>query len=154
MPQLLQTTFPYTATLSGLAMMPGGLAMLVVMPLAGQVTGRFQPKYLMMIGLIGIVLSMWYSTTLTPDASFDYFAWVRVYQMVGLPFLFIPINTVAYDELPPDQTNQASALMNVARNPRFEAFHTVDVVGLMASGLCFGVALALILRVLRVGQFK
>jgi DHA2 family multidrug resistance protein len=113
---LLQTTFPYTATLSGLAMMPGGLAMLVVMPLAGQVTGRFQPKYLMMIGLIGIVLSMWYSTTLTPDASFDYFAWVRVYQMVGLPFLFIPINTVAYDKLPPAQTNQASALMNVARN--------------------------------------
>jgi DHA2 family multidrug resistance protein len=36
--------------------------------------------------------------------------------MIGLPFLFIPINTVAYAELPPNQTNQASALMNVARN--------------------------------------
>ena len=116
MPQLLQTSFPYTAMLSGLAMMPGGLAMLIVMPIAGQVTGRFQPKYLMVLGLTAIALSMWYSTTLTPDASFDYFAWVRVYQTVGLPFLFIPINTVAYDGLPPDKTNQASALMNVARN--------------------------------------
>ncbi|MFZ2079298.1 MAG: DHA2 family efflux MFS transporter permease subunit [Xanthobacteraceae bacterium] len=116
MPQLLQTSFPYTAMLSGLAMMPGGLAMLVVMPIAGQVTGRFQPKYLMTLGLIGIALSMWYSTTLTPDASFEYFAWIRVYQTVGLPFLFIPINTVAYDGLPPEKTNQASALMNVARN--------------------------------------
>jgi MFS transporter, DHA2 family, multidrug resistance protein len=116
MPQLLQTSFPYTAMLSGLAMMPGGLAMLVVMPIAGQVTGRFQPKYLMVLGLMGIVLSMWYSTSLTPDASFDYFGWVRVYQTVGLPFLFIPINTVAYDGLPPNKTNQASALMNVARN--------------------------------------
>jgi DHA2 family multidrug resistance protein len=116
MPQLLQTTFPYTAMLSGLAMMPGGLAMLVLMPIAGQVTGHFQPKYLMTLGLIGIALSMWYSTTLTPNASFDYFAWVRIYQMVGLPFLFIPINTVAYDGLPQDKTNQASALMNVARN--------------------------------------
>jgi DHA2 family multidrug resistance protein len=116
MPQLLQTTFPYTAMLSGLAMMPGGLAMLVLMPVAGQVTGRFQPKYLMTFGLIGIALSMWYSTTLTPNASFDYFAWVRIFQMIGLPFLFIPINTVAYDGLPPDKTNQASALMNVARN--------------------------------------
>jgi len=46
------------------------------------------------------------------------------------------------------------ALANVARNQRFEAFHTVDVLGLMASGVCFGVAFALILRVLRVGQFK
>jgi MFS transporter, DHA2 family, multidrug resistance protein len=116
MPQLLQTTFPYTAMLSGLAMMPGGIAMLVIMPIAGQVTGRFQPKYLMSIGLAGIALSMWYSTSLTPDASFDYFGWVRVYQMVGLPFMFIPINTVAYDGLPPNKTNQASALMNVARN--------------------------------------
>ncbi len=116
MPQLLQTTFPYTAMLSGLAMMPGGIAMLVLMPIAGLVTGRFQPKYLMVIGLSGIALSMWYSTSLTPDASFDYFSWVRVYQMLGLPFLFIPINAVAYDGLPPDKTNQASALMNIARN--------------------------------------
>jgi DHA2 family multidrug resistance protein len=116
MPQLLQTTFPYTAMLSGLAMMPGGVAMLVLMPIAGMVTGRFQPKYLMTIGLASIALSMWYSTSLTPDASFDYFGWVRVYQMIGLPFLFIPINAVAYDGLPPDKTNQASALMNIARN--------------------------------------
>jgi DHA2 family multidrug resistance protein len=116
MPQLLQTTFPYTAMLSGLAMMPGGLAMLVVMPVAGQVSSRFQPKYLMVLGLAGIALSMWYSTSLTPDASFDYFGWVRVYQTIGLPFLFIPINTVAYDGLPRNKTNQASALMNVARN--------------------------------------
>jgi DHA2 family multidrug resistance protein len=116
MPQLLQTVFPYTAMLSGFAMMPGGIAMLLIMPIAGQITGKFQPKYLMTLGLTGIALSMWYSTSLTPDASFDYFGWVRVYQMVGLPFLFIPINTVAYDGLPADKTNQASALMNVARN--------------------------------------
>ena len=116
MPQLLQTVFPYTAMLSGFAMMPGGIAMLLIMPIAGQITGKFQPKYLMTLGLSGIALSMWYSTSLTPDASFDYFGWVRVYQMVGLPFLFIPINTVAYDGLPADKTNQASALMNVARN--------------------------------------
>jgi DHA2 family multidrug resistance protein len=116
MPQLLQTTFPYTAMLSGFAMMPGGLAMLCIMPIAGQVTGRVQPKYLMTLGLSGIALSMWYSTSLPPDASFGYFEWVRVYQMAGLPFMFIPINTVAYDGLPPNKTNQASALMNVARN--------------------------------------
>jgi MFS transporter, DHA2 family, multidrug resistance protein len=115
-PQLLQTAFPYTAMLSGLAMMPGGLAMLLLMPVAGVVSGRFQPKYLIVLGLTGLMLSMWYSTSLTSDATFDYFAWVRIYQMIGLPFLFIPINTVAYDGLPGDKTNQASALMNVARN--------------------------------------
>ena len=116
MPQLLQTSFQYTAMLSGFALMPGGIAMLLLMPLAGLVTGRIQPKYLMVLGLTLIALSMWYSTSLVPDASFGYFSWLRVFQMAGLPFLFIPISTVGYDGLPRDKTNQASALMNVARN--------------------------------------
>src|SRR5271168_1762375 len=68
MPQLLQTAFPYTAMLSGLAMMPGGLAMLLVIPIVGQMSGRFQPKYMMVLGLAGLTLAMWYSTSLTPDA--------------------------------------------------------------------------------------
>lgn len=31
--------------------------------------------------------------------------------------------------------------MGLTRNPRFDAFHTVDVLQLLASGMCFGVAL-------------
>jgi MFS transporter, DHA2 family, multidrug resistance protein len=34
----------------------------------------------------------------------------------GLPLLFLPITTASYDGVPPDKTNQASALINVARN--------------------------------------
>jgi MFS transporter, DHA2 family, multidrug resistance protein len=33
-----------------------------------------------------------------------------------LPFLFVPVNAVAYSDLREDRTNQASALINVARN--------------------------------------
>jgi MFS transporter, DHA2 family, multidrug resistance protein len=115
-PQLMQTNFPYTATLSGLAMMPGGLAMLLLMPLAGQIIPRMQPKYWLAIGFTIVALAMWYSTTLVPDASFSYFATVRVFQTIGMPFMFIPINSVAYSGLPPQKTGQASALVNVARN--------------------------------------
>jgi DHA2 family multidrug resistance protein len=115
-PQLMQTNFPYTAMLSGLAMMPGGLAMLIMMPVAGQVIGRMQPKYWIAIGFGIIALAMWYSTSLAPDASFGYFATVRIFQTIGMPFLFIPINSVAYDGLPQRKTSDASALVNVARN--------------------------------------
>ena len=95
-PQLMQTNFPYTAMLSGLAMMPGGIAMLLMMPIVGQFAGRAQPKYMIAIGFTIIALAMWYSTTLVPDASFTYFATLRVFQTVGMPFMFIPINMVAY----------------------------------------------------------
>lgn len=116
LPQMLETAFGYTAYLSGLALMPGGLAMLVMMPLAGQVTNWVQPKYLIAAGTFIIALAMWHMTSLDANATFGFFSWARIYQMVGLPFLFIPINTAAYADLPPQKTNQASALINVARN--------------------------------------
>jgi DHA2 family multidrug resistance protein len=115
-PQLMQTNFLYTAMLSGLAMMPGGLAMMLMMPLAGQIIPKMDPKYWMAIGFSIIATAMWYSTSLVPDASFSYFATVRVFQTIGLPFMFIPINSVAYAGLPPQKTNEGSALINVARN--------------------------------------
>lgn len=116
LPQLMQTGFGYTAYLSGLALMPGGLAMLVIMPLAGQITNWIQPKYLIAFGLCVIALAMWHMTSLSGEVGFSFFAWARVYQMIGLPFLFIPINTAAYADLPSGKTNQASSLINVARN--------------------------------------
>jgi DHA2 family multidrug resistance protein len=116
LPQLLQTGFPYTAYLAGLSMMPGGVAMLVLMPVSGAVSNYVQPKYMIALGMAAIALAMWHMTALEANASFGFFAWARVFTMVGLPFLFIPINTAAYAGLPPTKTNQASALINVARN--------------------------------------
>ncbi|SFO88762.1 MFS transporter, DHA2 family, multidrug resistance protein [Mesorhizobium sp. NFR06] len=115
-PQLQQTTFDYTATLSGLSMMPGGIAMLMLMPVSGFAAGIVQPRYLIMMGMSVVAVALWHMTSLTPDASFSFFAYARIFMMIGLPFLFIPISTAAYVGLAPQKTDQASALINVARN--------------------------------------
>jgi MFS transporter, DHA2 family, multidrug resistance protein len=116
LPQLVQTNFGYTAWLSGLALMPGGVAMLFVMPVVGQITGWIQPKYLMAVGMAVVAVAMWHLASLAAGADFGYFASARVYQMLGLPLLFVPITTASYSELRPEQTSQGSALINVARN--------------------------------------
>jgi DHA2 family multidrug resistance protein len=116
MPQLLQESFHYTAMLSGLALMPGGIAMLLMMPIAGQLSNRVQPKYLMAGAMACVALSMWHTTSIDPGTSFSWLAWMRVFQVVSLPLLFVPINTVSYSELRPEDTGQASSLINVARN--------------------------------------
>jgi DHA2 family multidrug resistance protein len=116
LPQLLQENFSYTATLSGLALVLGGVAMLLMMPIAAQATKFAQPKYLMALGLLILAVAMWHLTSLPADASFEFFSWARAYQMIGMPLLFVPITTASYAGLPPDKTNQASALINVARN--------------------------------------
>ncbi|TPM34649.1 DHA2 family efflux MFS transporter permease subunit [Mesorhizobium sp. B2-3-4] len=116
LPQLQQGTFDYTATLSGLSMMPGGIAMLMLMPISGFASGMVQPKYLIMIGMAAVAVGLWHLTTLSGDAGFSYFVYARIFITIGLPFLFIPISTAAYVGLRPQETNQASALINVARN--------------------------------------
>jgi DHA2 family multidrug resistance protein len=116
LPQLLQEQYGYTATWAGLALMPGGLVMLLLMPVSSRLTNMMQPKYLIMGGMALVAMGLWHFTTLSPDADFRYFAWSRVFQMVGLPFLFLPITTASYADLPPEKTGQASAMINVARN--------------------------------------
>src|SRR5262249_14484802 len=48
--------------------------------------------------------------------SFQTLMWLRLLQSASLPFLFLPINQMAFRDVPPDKTNNASALINLARN--------------------------------------
>jgi hypothetical protein len=43
----------------------------------------------------------------------------------------------------------AIAFTNVARNPRFEAFHMVDILGLIAAGMCLGASLPILMGKLK-----
>jgi DHA2 family multidrug resistance protein len=115
-PQLLQVSFGYTAMLSGLALMPGGFAMLVMMPVVGFVSGYVAPKYLIGLGMAVVAASMLHMMSLAPGADFSFFAWARVFQTIGLPFLFIPITSASYAGLPANKSGQASSIINVSRN--------------------------------------
>jgi DHA2 family multidrug resistance protein len=67
MPQLVQSQFGYTATLAGLSLSPGGLATMLLMPVAGYATGKIQPKYLIAFGFAVLALSTWHLTGLDGD---------------------------------------------------------------------------------------
>jgi DHA2 family multidrug resistance protein len=116
LPQLLQTELGYTAFLAGLVLSPGGLVTMVMMPITGQLIGLVQPRYLIAAGAAIAGLSMWHLTGITGDITYGYAAMSRIYLAIGLPLLFLPITTASYDGIPPEKTNQASALINVARN--------------------------------------
>ena len=116
LPQFLQTEMGYTAMLAGLVLSPGGLVTMAMMPITGWLIGSVQPKYLIAMGAAIAALSMWHLTGITGDVNYGYAAMSRIYLAIGLPLLFLPITTASYDGIPPDKTNQASALINVARN--------------------------------------
>ncbi|MBV8849014.1 MAG: DHA2 family efflux MFS transporter permease subunit [Methylobacteriaceae bacterium] len=116
LPQLLQDNFGYTATLAGLALSPGGMVTMVMMPIAGRLTGIVQPRYLIMTGAAVMVFAMYNLTNLYSGNDFSFFVWSRVYIGIGLPLIFVSITSASYEGIPPDKTDQASALINVGRN--------------------------------------
>jgi len=115
LPQLLQEDFGYTATLAGLAISPGGAVTMVMMVIVGRL-GFVQPRYLIAIGAAIACYAMIYMMRMTPDVDYRYFVWSRIYLGIGLPLIFIPITTASYDGIAPGKTDQASALINLARN--------------------------------------
>ncbi len=116
LPQFVQQLLGYDATEAGLILMPGGFAVMVLMPLAGYLVRKVQPKYLITFGFIISTFAMYHLTSFDTEVSFDTIMLARVYQAVALPFLFVPIQTLAYSDLPEGKSNNASALINVMRN--------------------------------------
>ncbi len=116
LPQLLQTSLGYTALDAGLVLTPGGLATMAMMPVAGTLTRRVPPGLLMAAGMAVEAAALWHMSGFDPQISYAHAAWARVYQGLGLPLLFVPITSTAYAGLPPGKSNNASALINLARN--------------------------------------
>jgi DHA2 family multidrug resistance protein len=116
LPLFMQTVLGYTAERSGLALMPGGFTIIAMLPMVGFLLSRYSPRWLMLFGLTVLSLSLFHMTTFDLGIDFRTVTMARVYQAVGLSFLFVPINTAAYAFLPREKNNAASGLMNLARN--------------------------------------
>jgi DHA2 family multidrug resistance protein len=117
LPQLAQTLLGYDATTSGMTLAVGGIATVFIMPISGVVTGRLiQPKWLILMAVVGTAWSMLAASSLDLSVSFGSISLARLSQVVWLPFLFIPLSAVSYVGLPPDRSNEASALINLMRN--------------------------------------
>jgi DHA2 family multidrug resistance protein len=116
LPQLVQQDFGYTATWAGLVLSPGGVVTFVMMFVVGRVSANVQPKYLIIAGAVVIALSMYGMTNVYADLGFWFMARSRMLLGVGLPLIFVPIMAASYDGIEPSKTDQASALINAARN--------------------------------------
>jgi DHA2 family multidrug resistance protein len=115
-PQMLQQVLGYSALDAGLALTLGGIGTLIAVPIAGQLTGKIDVRIILITALLVQAAALWNLSHFDAGISFHDAAIARLYQAMALPFLFVPINAVAYVGLPQRSTAQASALLNVARN--------------------------------------
>ena len=117
LPQLTQSLLGYDSETSGLVLALGGFGTILLMPVAGFVTGRWVPaKWLLFAGFLEVGFGLILQGSLPPDANFLTISLYRGLQVIALPFLFIPANTVSYVGIPPERNGDASALINQSRN--------------------------------------
>jgi DHA2 family multidrug resistance protein len=117
LPLFLQSLLGYTAQSAGLVLSGGGLFLLFMTPVIGILSGKIQARYLIAFGWITVALGMFVSSQqLQVGLSFRNAAWLRVYQVVGLSFLFVPINLISYVGMPPEKSSSVAGLVNFMRN--------------------------------------
>jgi len=117
MPQFLQTLVGYTAESAGLVLSGGGLLLLFLMPIAGTLASKVQARYIIAFGWLALSFGMYYSTQhFDLEISFRTASIVRVVQVFGLGFLFVPINLISYVGMPAEKSNSVAGLVNFMRN--------------------------------------
>ncbi len=117
LPQYLQVLMGYSAQRSGMALSPGGLVVISLLPLVGKLVSKVDTRILVAFGFAVLSASMFYMASKI-DLQMDFATAVelRAFQSVGMAFLFVPIQTISYSGVPPQKNNQVSGIMNLSRN--------------------------------------
>ena len=115
-PQFLQTQMGYSAELTGMALSPGGLVLALLMPIAGIAATKFDQRKVIAFGFFCTSVTMLAMTQVNALIDFQTMVWLRIVQIIGIPFIFIPISTLAYVGIAREENNQISGITNFVRN--------------------------------------
>jgi len=116
LPQFLQNDLGYTAQQSGMAMSPAAIVLLFLMPVSGILASKFDPRMIIAFGFALTAFGLYHVTTIHYGISFGAIVEYRIIQIIGIPFIFIPISTLNYVGVPRNKFNQVSGISNFVRN--------------------------------------
>ncbi|MCX2560138.1 DHA2 family efflux MFS transporter permease subunit [Acetobacter farinalis] len=115
-PQFAQQVMGYTATLSGLILSPGGIAVIILIPIVGRLMSFTSVRNVIALGFGLMGVSLFFSAHLAPALDFRHLVLYRMSQTACLAFLFVPLSTIAYSTIPERLNADASALFSMSRN--------------------------------------
>ncbi len=148
LPIFLQTLLGYTASLSGWILSPGGVAVLVMMPVVAMLLKHIDTRWLIGTGFVICGTGLFLMAGFNLQVDFRTAMIARMIQSLGLAFLFIPMNVTAFHNIPPSKTSYATSMLNLVRNiggstgialvttilSRRAQFHQANLVGNMHAG--------------------
>jgi len=115
-PQFLQAMMGYTAQKAGEVLSPAGFMLMLLFPIAGFLSTKVDPRYMIAFGFGMTAIALHHITNLSLAIDFRTMVFWRMYQVAGLAFIFIPISILSYVGVPLEKNNQVSGLSNFVRN--------------------------------------
>lgn len=115
LPLYLQDSLGYTAFQAGLVFLPLGIIQAIVSPIAGRLTDKINPKFLVLLGVVLLAWSLYaygFFSLQTESAQIQIPLLVRAF---ALGFIFIPLSAVSLLNIPKAKIAQASGLFNTVR---------------------------------------
>ncbi len=118
-PQFTQNILQFSPTATGLVLLPGGLATAAAAMICGRINslpGRpVDPRLLIISGMAIFMVSMWQLGHLSTASGEPDTRLALIIRGFGLGFLFSTLNGVVFASLKPQEVQQASGLINLAR---------------------------------------
>ena len=116
LPPLLQRLMGYSVLDTGFLTAPRGIGTLVSMLVVGRLMGKVDARILIFTGLALMALSLWQMSGFALGMDSRPVIWSGVVQGLGLGFIFVPLNTLAFGTLAPRFRTTAASLLNLSRN--------------------------------------
>jgi DHA2 family multidrug resistance protein len=115
LPLFFQNVLGFDALQTGYALLPGAIATMISMPIAGRLTSIMDPRLEIAIGLALFGVGSWWMADLNQYAGFWDIFWPRALQGFALGFLFVPLTTVALSGIPRAAMSNATGLYTLVR---------------------------------------
>lgn len=117
-PLYTQGLLGWTATQSGMLMLPAALITAVLMPVIGKLLEKgIPPQYMIAAGMfVFFIFCIWGYKIITPaDTGSDTFFQMLIMRGLGMALLFIPITTLALSGLKRQQIGQGASFTGMMR---------------------------------------
>ncbi|MGA2915213.1 MAG: DHA2 family efflux MFS transporter permease subunit [Sedimentisphaerales bacterium] len=116
LPLFLQELMGYNAYLAGLALAPGGIATLIMMPIVGKLTTKINPKFILFAGLVIVGYSMVMMLRFNLFIDFQMAAMPRIVMGIGMGMVFVPLMSMAFATIPKEEMGNATSIFSLLRN--------------------------------------
>ncbi|HET8883650.1 MAG TPA: DHA2 family efflux MFS transporter permease subunit [Solimonas sp.] len=116
LPPFLQNLLDYPVLTTGLVVAPRGIGTMIAMRGVGRLSRHFDPRLVMLIGMVSTTISLYWMAGFTLDEPMIDIIFAGMLQGFGIGTTFVPLSTVTFATLAPDDRGYGTSLFSLFRN--------------------------------------